>query len=113
MSVINDYLSKIKEPQKSALQHISDVISQVAPDATEAISYGMPGYKYKGKYLITFAAFKNHLSIFPGAHAIEALQNDLSEFKQSKGTVQFTVEKPIPDAVLKKIVKVRIDDINA
>jgi uncharacterized protein YdhG (YjbR/CyaY superfamily) len=113
MSVINDYLRDVAEPQKSVLAHISKLIIRIIPDATEAISYGMPGFKYKGKYLITFAAFKDHLSVFPGAHAVEILKNELSEFKLSKGTIQFTVEKPISDVLIEKIVLVRVDDINA
>ena len=111
MSVINDYLKKVAEPQKSVLKHISEIIAQTAPNATEAISYGMPGYKYKDKYLITFAAFKDHLSLFPGAHAIEALQDKLTGYKLSKGTLQFSVDKPLPDSLIKEIVTIRLNDI--
>jgi uncharacterized protein YdhG (YjbR/CyaY superfamily) len=112
MSVINEYLKNVPEPQKSELERIRKIIVSAVPDATEAISYGIPGYKYNGKYLITFAVFKDHLSLFPGAHAIEKLQKELSEFKLSKGTVQFTLEKPLPESLITQLIEIRKADID-
>jgi uncharacterized protein YdhG (YjbR/CyaY superfamily) len=112
MSIIDDLLQKTGSPQKEALQHVRSIVNDVAPDAEEVMTYGMPGYKYKGKYLISFAAFKDHMSIFPGSEAVEALRGELDGHKLSKGTVQFTVDKPIPDEVIKKIILYRIADIS-
>ena len=112
MSVIDDYLMKVKPEQRRALQHVRDVIMKVASEGTDSIGYGMPVIKYKQKYLIGFAPFKDHLSIFPGAEAIAVYKEELQPFKTSKGTVQFTLEQPIPDSLLEKLVshrKRRID----
>lgn len=76
-------------------------------EATEAISYGMPAFKYKGT-LVWFAAFSNHCSLFPGASVIKAFTNELEGYKTSKGTIQFPVDKPLPGALVKKMVKARL-----
>ena len=70
MSVVDDYLKNLPEPQKAELERIRKIVKQTVPEAEEVISYGVPGFKYKGKYLITFAAFKDHLSLFPGSAPI-------------------------------------------
>ena len=111
MSVIDDFLSSLSEPDSQALQHIRELILRTAPDAKEVITYGMPGFTYKDKYLISFAAFKNHLSVFPGAETIEALQDRLASFKISKGTIQFTLENPLPDDLVIDITKERMQEI--
>lgn len=108
---MDNYLNSVTKPQKTELKRLQNIIAKTVPEAIEVISYGMPGYKYKGKYLITFGAFKNHLSVFPGSHAIDALQKELSEYKQSKGTVQFTIDKPLPESLIKQIVEIRKADI--
>lgn len=112
MSVINKYLAGLPELQRAELQRIRAIVLKNIPDATEAISYGMPAFKYKNKYLVGYCAFKNHLSIFPGAHPIEVLGTELSAYKTAKGTVQFTLEKPLPEALIMKIVTIRRDDID-
>jgi uncharacterized protein YdhG (YjbR/CyaY superfamily) len=113
MSVIEDYLKNVDEPKKSELARVSALIAKAVPDAVEVITYGMPGYKYKDKYLISFGAFKNHMSIFPGANATTELEKELAAYRQSKGTLQFTIEKPLSDDVITKLAllcKARIDN---
>jgi uncharacterized protein YdhG (YjbR/CyaY superfamily) len=113
MSVITDYLKNVEEPKKSELERVSAIIKQAVPEANEVTTYGMPGYKYKGKYLISFGAFKNHMSIFPGANATVELEKELAAYRQSKGTIQFTNDKPLPDEVIIKLAlqcKNRIDN---
>ncbi len=112
MTVIDDSLKALDPSQRLALERIRKIVKQAVPDAEDTISYGMPALKYKGKYLIAFAAFKNHLSLFPGALPDEP-GPELAAFKTSKGTLQFTVDKPIPDDVIKKLVKKRMQGINA
>lgn len=74
MSVLNDYLDNIARPHKRELEKIRKIIKQVAPEAGKLISYGIPAFKYMNKYLIYFAAFKNHMSIFPASDSmIEAI----------------------------------------
>jgi len=76
-------------------------------EATEAISYGIPAFKYNGP-LVWFAAFSNHCSLFPGASVIKAFKNELKGYKTSKGTIHFPVEKPLPAGLVKKMVKARL-----
>lgn len=104
MSVIDDYLKKVPKEQHKTLQHVRDVIAETG-DFEEVISYGMPGFRYKGKYLITFGSFKDHMSVFPGADPIIELHDELKPFVTSKGTIQFTVEQPLPDKLLRALVK--------
>ena len=81
--------------------------SAVPAETTEAISYGIPAFNYKGP-LVWFAAFSNHCSFFPTASVIQAFKNDLKGYKTSKGTIQFPVDKPLPAALVKKMVKARL-----
>src|SRR5229473_2521323 len=104
----DEYLAAVPEPARSTLNKIRAAIrSVVPPEATEAISYGMPAFKYNGT-LVWFAAFSNHCSLFPTAAVIEAFQNELKGFSTSKGTIHFPVDKPLPAALVKKLVKARI-----
>ena len=106
---IDEYLAGFPEPARGTLGKVRAVIrSAVPPEATEAISYGMPTFKYKGS-LVAFGAFSNHCSLFPmSLSVIEAFKNELKPFQTSKGTLQFPVDKPMPAALLKKLVKARI-----
>ena len=84
------------------------LIRSVLPEeAQETISYGVPAFKHK-KVLVWFAAFKNHCSLFPGSTVIEQFKDELAGFKVSKGTVQFPTDKPLPGALIKKLVKARM-----
>jgi uncharacterized protein YdhG (YjbR/CyaY superfamily) len=107
---IDEYLARVPEPARGTLNKIRAVIRSVAPpEATEAISYGIPAFKYKG-VLVWFAAFSKHCSLFPGSSVIEAFKNELKEFSISKGTIQFPVDKPLPAALVKKLVNARIGE---
>ncbi len=112
MLTIDEYLSKVEIAQKTELEKVRNTVKRAIPDAQEVITYGMPGFKYKGKYLIAFAPFRNHLSIFPGSEAVEAFKNKLSGYRTFKGTIQFTVDNPIPEDIIKEIVLYRIKEIN-
>ena len=113
MSVIDDYLVDVSQPQRNELERVRQIIKQVVPDAEEVITYGMPGFKYNKKYLIAFAAFSDHMSIFPGAAPVETLKSKLGNYKTSKGTIQFTLENPLPEALLKEIIQLSLDAITS
>jgi uncharacterized protein YdhG (YjbR/CyaY superfamily) len=82
--------------------------SVVPPEATEAISYGMPSFKYKGS-LVWFAAFSDHCSFFPGSGSvIAAFQRELKNFPTSKGTIRFPVDKPLSATLVRRMVKARM-----
>ncbi len=105
MTVIDDYLQNVTAEQKTALERVRATIKKVLPDTTDTIGYGIPVLRYKDKYLIGFAAFKNHMSIFPGASPIARTMDKLGGFKTAKGTIQFTLDNQIPDELLIEIVQ--------
>jgi len=106
---VDEYLAGVPEPARTTLTRIRAVIrSAVPPEATEAISYRIPTFKYKGS-LMAFAAFSKHCSLFPMSYAvIAAFKNELKAFQISKGTIRFPLDKPLPAVILKKMVKARI-----
>ena len=105
---VDEYLAGIPEPARSTLNKIRAAIrSAVPPEATETISYRIPAFKDKG-VLVWFAAFSNHCSLFPTASVVEAFKNELKGFSTSKGTIQFPTDKPLPTALVKKLVKARV-----
>ena len=107
---VEDYLAAVPEPALTTLKKIRAIIQSVVPqEATESISYGMPAFKYKG-YLVGYAAFANHCSLFPGAGAMVQFQDELKGYETAKGTIRFPMNKPPPVALLKKIVKARVAD---
>jgi|SRR5580704_760002 uncharacterized protein YdhG (YjbR/CyaY superfamily) len=110
---VDDYLAAVPEPARGTLNKIRAAIrSAVPPQATETISYGIPAFKHKG-VLVWFAAFSNHCSFFPTASVIEAFKNELKSYSLSKGTIQFPTDKPLPAALVKKMVKLRIAQIES
>jgi uncharacterized protein YdhG (YjbR/CyaY superfamily) len=105
---VDDYLAAVPEPARGTLQRVRSAIRSAMPaEATEAISYGMPAFKYKGT-LVCFAAFSKHCSLFPGASVIQAFKNELEGLETAKGTIQFPVGKPLPATLVKKMVKARL-----
>ncbi|HEV7674769.1 MAG TPA: DUF1801 domain-containing protein [Candidatus Angelobacter sp.] len=105
---VDEYLAAVPEPARSAVDKIRKAIRSVVPaDATEVISYGIPAFKHK-KVLVWYAAFANHCSLFPTAAVIETFKDELKGFSTSKGTVHFPLEKPMPVALIKKLVKARV-----
>ncbi len=108
------YLAAVPEPARSTLNKIRATIRSVVPaEATEGISYGIPTFKYNGS-LVWYAAFSKHCSFFPGSMAvIKAFKNELKDFPTSKGTIHFPVDKPLPAALVKEIVKARLAEKKA
>lgn len=108
---IDEYLARVPEPARGILQKIRAAIRSAAPpETTEAISYGIPTFKYRGS-LVWFAAFSKHCSLFPTASVIERYKKELKGFPTSKGTIKFTADKPLPIALVKKMVKARVRQI--
>jgi len=107
-TTVEEYLAGVPEPARSTLKKIRATIRSVVPaEATEAISYGMPAFKYKGM-LMWYAAFADHCSLFPGSSVIVAFKNELKGYSVSKGTIRFPVDKPLPATLVKKLVKARL-----
>jgi uncharacterized protein YdhG (YjbR/CyaY superfamily) len=107
------YLALQPEDFRTALEKLRDQIRSVAPDAEEVISYQVPAFKYNGM-LVSFGAAKAHCAFYVmSSTALEAFEEELKDFKTSKGTIRFTPEKPIPATLVKKIVKARIRENTA
>lgn len=105
-SYINDFPKDIKDKLKTIRQTIREVV----PEAGEKISYDIPTVTLNGKYLVYYAGFKNHIGFYPAPVAIAAFKKDLSPYKQGKGSVQLPLDKPLPLALIRKIVKFRIQE---
>ena len=106
---VESYLARCPEPHRATLEKLRATIGSVVPkEATEKISYGMPSFQYKGG-LVGYAAFKEHCSFFPmSGRLVEEFAEELKGYKTSKGTIQFPVDKPLPAALVKKMVKARV-----
>ena len=105
---VDEYLARVPEPARSTLNKMRAAIRSAVPaEATETISYGIPAFKHKG-VLVWFAAFADHCSLFPTASVIKAFENELKGFSTSKGTIHFPLDKPLPTALIKKVVKARV-----
>ena len=104
---VDEYLDRVPEPARGTLKKIRALLQSVVPtEATEAISYGIPSFNYKG-WLVGYAAFANHCSFFPGALPGK-FANLLKRLPTSKGTIRFPVDRPLPAALVKKLVRARI-----
>jgi len=109
---IDAYLASVPTDARVTLEKLRQAVRAAAPKATECISYGMPAFKHHG-VLVYFAAFKHHCSFFPGAAALKNYQDELKGYGTSKGTIRFPVDKPIPVALVKKMVKDRVRENEA
>jgi uncharacterized protein YdhG (YjbR/CyaY superfamily) len=110
---VDEYVAGVPEPARSSLNKMRAAIRSAVPaEATETISYRIPAFKYKG-VLVWFAAFSQHCSLFPTASVIEAFKNELKGFSTSKGTIHFPMDKPLPTALIKKLVKARVAEIES
>ena len=108
---VEDYLAALPEGSRAALEKLRKTIRAAAPEATETISYQMPAFKDHGGFLVSYAAFKDHCSLFPASKAvIEALGEELTPYFTGKGTIRFQADKPLPAALVRKIVQVRIEE---
>ncbi len=106
---VDDYLSRLPEDSRAALESIRRTIRSVVPDAVEVISYQIPTFKHNGRMLVSYAAFREHCSFFPGAEPIEIHRDELKPYRTSKGTIRFAAEKPLPAALVRKLVRTRLN----
>ena len=104
---IDDYIAGYPKDIQTTLEKIRTAIRKAAPKAEETIKYGMPTFTLNGN-LVFFAAFKNHIGFYPIPQGIDAFKKELSIYKQGKGSVQFPIDKPMPLALISKIVKFRV-----
>ncbi len=112
-ATIDKYLADVPDDQRAALQRLREQIHAAVPDATETISYGMPGFKLDGRYLLGFAATKRYCSFYTGRAPIQAHTDELAGYRLWKGTINFPPNRPLPAKLVRKLVAVRVTDLRA
>jgi uncharacterized protein YdhG (YjbR/CyaY superfamily) len=106
---VEAYLAALPAASRAALEELRKTIRAAAPEATETISYEMPAFKLHGRLLVSYAAFKDHCSLFPASRAvIEALGEELTAYVTGKATIRFHADRPLPAALVTRIVEVRL-----
>src|SRR5262249_13121693 len=110
---IDRYLANVKLHHRETLQKLKQTIQIAAPKAEECISYGIPAFRLNGRSLVFFGAWRSHCAFYPGSAAtLKNFRNELKNFQTSKGTIRFSPDKPLPVALVKKLVKMRIAENN-
>ena len=107
---VDNYIESFPENVQELLHQLRATIKENAPDAAESIAYQMPAYKTNGKPLVYFAAFKTHIGFYATPTGHSEFANELSKYKQGKGSVQFPFDKPIPFELIGRIVKFRVKE---
>lgn len=108
---INDYIASFPPATQELLEQMRSTIQKAAPDAVEAISYAMPTFKLNGKNLVHFAGYEKHIGFYATPTGHEAFKDDLSKYKQGKGSVQFPINEPLPLDLVARIVKFRVGEM--
>lgn len=112
-TTVGDYLKALPAEQRAGLERLRKQILAAAPQATEKIAYGIPTFVHEGRNLVHMAAFRDHLSFYPGSAGVTlALKEKLKGFETAKGTIRFLPEKPIPAALVKRIVRMRVAEVS-
>jgi len=109
---IDAYLDGLAEPKRTTLQKLRETIRSIVPEAEECISYGVPAFRLNGKVIAGFAAFKNHLSYLPHSGSVfTQLPEDVSGYVTSSGALRFPIDRPLPKALVRKLIAVRLRDL--
>lgn len=105
---IDEYLAQVEEPKRGTLQALRESIQKVVPEAEQCISYGAPAFRLNGKVVAGFAAFKNHLAYLPHSGSVFGeLGEELKGYETTSGSLHFAIDKPLPDALVRKLIAVR------
>jgi uncharacterized protein YdhG (YjbR/CyaY superfamily) len=107
---IDNYIAGFPNDVQNILQKVRTTIRKAAPGAEETISYQIPTFKLNGTYLIYFAGFKNHISLYPAPRGAEEFKKELAAYEGGKGTVRFPLDKRIPFDLIKRIVKYKVQE---
>jgi len=107
---IDEYIDRFPEDVQNVLHKIRALINEVVPDAEEKISYQIPTFTLNGSYLIYFAGFKNHVSVYPAPRGTAPFKKELAAYEGGKGTVRFPLDQPIPYGLIKRIVKFKVKE---
>lgn len=110
---VEDYFADASDAHRAELQRLRALVKRTVPEAVEQISYGMPAFKYKNKPLFYYGAFKNHISVFPTPGPIVDLGDQIDQYKTGKGTLSYSVDKPMPDSIIFALLDARKAHIDA
>jgi uncharacterized protein YdhG (YjbR/CyaY superfamily) len=111
---VDAFLAALPADTRAALENLRRAIRAATPGAEESINYGVPAFKYRGRPLVSFGAAKSHCSFYVQSPAVmEAHRDELSSYDTSKGTVRFTPDAPLPDALIAKLVRARTAETDA
>jgi uncharacterized protein YdhG (YjbR/CyaY superfamily) len=111
-SGVEAYLAGLPAEKRAPLEELRRVIRAAAPEAEEAVVYQMPGFRVHGRALVGYAAFKDHCSFFPMSGAlVDAFAAELQGFETTKGSIHFTQQRPLPAALVARIVRARVAEI--
>ena len=110
---IDEYLAAVKPAQRTALEKIRRTIRALVPDAEECISYGLAAFRWRERPLVAFGATANHCAFYPmSARTVKEFSKELASYETSKGTIRFSDTKPLPAALVKRLVKARLAECN-
>lgn len=110
---IDAYIDAQPPEVQPVLHQLRAAIRAAAPQTTESISYGIPAYKQNKAVVIYFAGWKKHVSVYPALSGDEALQRELAPYRESKGTLRFPLDEPLPVDLIQRAVRARLDEITA
>ncbi len=110
---VEAYLAAQAPEKRAALEQIRSWVRDACPEASEKISYGMPTFIYRGTYLMSYAAFKAHYGLYPGGATLDALGEQWARYRRAKGTIRLTLDEPLPEALVREIVRIRVAMIEA
>ena len=110
---VDAYIAGQPQNLQTKLEALRETIKKAAPNAAESISYGMPAYKYLGRPLVYFAAYKTHIGFYALPKAVALFKEQLSDYSISKGTIRFPLDKPLPLQLIKTLVKYRVEENKA
>jgi uncharacterized protein YdhG (YjbR/CyaY superfamily) len=106
---VDDYLRGVEEPQRSVLQALRRTILKIIPEAEQVLSYGLPAFRLGGKTVAGFGAFKHHMSYLPfSGSVLEQLGDELQGYARTKSALHFSVQRPLPKALVKRLIDVRV-----
>ena len=114
VSAVDEYFEGLDAPTRAAFEHIRALVRDIAPEVEDGWSYGMAALRYKRRPLLGFRTTKDHLSVFPfSPKAVEVVRDKLTGYELSKGTIRFTLARPLPDKVVRDMVRFRVEEIDA
>jgi uncharacterized protein YdhG (YjbR/CyaY superfamily) len=109
---VDEYMAAVPDDRRAPLEALRRTIRAAAPEAVESIAYDMPAFRLNDAFLVSYASFKNHFSLFPASAAVvEALGDEIRPYVAGKGTMRFQTNVPIPTHLVTKVVKVRLDEL--